>query len=225
MAVTNNIPQMIRPLIALLSLLIVCVIGIADFGTGPGLSLSIFFLIPIAVTVWWCRFWQGVLVAVASAVAWFLADTAFDGFSSHYALPYWNGAARLGFFAVVLVLLSMVRNSKNTLENIVQKRTEKLLIEIEERKRVEAQRESLISELTVAMARLKVLKGLLPICGSCKKIRDDHGYWKNLESFIAEHSEAEFTHGICPDCLSQAYRKLDQLQPDRSEEPAPQRRD
>lgn len=55
-------------------------------------------------------------------------------------------------------------------------------------------------ELHDALTTLKTLKGLLPICASCKKIRDDQGYWNRLEDYIEHHSEAEFTHGICPDC-------------------------
>jgi len=49
------------------------------------------------------------------------------------------------------------------------------------------------------------LKGLLPICSSCKKIRDDKGYWQKVESFISEHTEVEFTHGICPECVRRVY--------------------
>lgn len=56
-----------------------------------------------------------------------------------------------------------------------------------------------------ALARAKILGGLLPICASCKKIRDDRGYWKQLESYIREHSEAEFSHGICPECSERLY--------------------
>ncbi|WP_319521206.1 cache domain-containing protein [uncultured Desulfosarcina sp.] len=60
-----------------------------------------------------------------------------------------------------------------------------------------------------AMAEIKQLKGLLPICSNCKKIRDDSGYWNQIESFIREHSEAEFSHGICPDCVKKLYPYLD----------------
>jgi hypothetical protein len=56
-----------------------------------------------------------------------------------------------------------------------------------------------------ALAQIKVLKGLLPICASCKKIRDDTGYWQQMESYIREHSEVEFSHGICPDCMRKLY--------------------
>jgi PAS domain S-box-containing protein len=65
-----------------------------------------------------------------------------------------------------------------------------------------------ITELKAAQARVKVLDGLLPICASCKKIRDDKGYWNRLESYIHEHSEAHFTHGVCPTCSRKLYPEL-----------------
>lgn len=63
-------------------------------------------------------------------------------------------------------------------------------------------------ELRKALAKIKTLSGLLPICASCKKIRDDQGYWTQLESYISEHSEAEFTHGCCPECMKKLYPEL-----------------
>jgi PAS domain S-box-containing protein len=80
-----------------------------------------------------------------------------------------------------------------------------LAADITDRKIAEAERELLIVELTDALAQIKTLKGLLPICSSCKKIRDDSGYWNTLEKYIMEHSEAEFTHGICPDCIRKYF--------------------
>lgn len=59
-----------------------------------------------------------------------------------------------------------------------------------------------------AMQQVKILSGLLPICSSCKKIRDDKGYWKQIESYLSEHSEAEFSHGVCPDCIKKLYPNL-----------------
>ena len=56
-------------------------------------------------------------------------------------------------------------------------------------------------ELAEALAKIKTLRGLIPICASCKKIRSDKGYWQQLEEYITEHSEADFTHGFCPECL------------------------
>ena len=77
--------------------------------------------------------------------------------------------------------------------------------EILRRKQVEAERERLIQQLKEAMGQLKVLSGMLPICASCKKIRDEKGLWNHLESYIRDHSEAEFTHGICPECTQKLY--------------------
>lgn len=69
----------------------------------------------------------------------------------------------------------------------------------------EKERENLILELTEALSEVKKLSGMLPICASCKKIRDDKGYWNQIESYIGDHSEAEFSHGICPDCAKTLY--------------------
>ena len=69
----------------------------------------------------------------------------------------------------------------------------------------ERERENLILDLTEALSEVKKLSGMLPICASCKKIRDDKGYWNRIESYIGDHSEAEFSHGICPDCSKKLY--------------------
>lgn len=73
------------------------------------------------------------------------------------------------------------------------------------RKTAEQERERLLVELQEALAKVKALSGMLPICASCKKIRDDQGYWQQIEGYIREHSEAEFSHGICPDCAEKLY--------------------
>jgi len=67
------------------------------------------------------------------------------------------------------------------------------------------EKKELSEKLRQALAKVKLLSGLLPICASCKKIRNDEGYWEQLEFYIREHSEAEFTHGICPDCCKKLY--------------------
>jgi AmiR/NasT family two-component response regulator len=61
------------------------------------------------------------------------------------------------------------------------------------------------AELRQAMDEIRTLKGMIPICASCKKIRDDEGYWQDVAVYIRDHSEAEFTHGICPDCARKLY--------------------
>jgi len=74
-----------------------------------------------------------------------------------------------------------------------------------EHKRAEEEREKLIHELQEALAKVKTLSGMLPICASCKKIRDDKGYWNQIEAYIGDHSETEFTHTICPECMKKLY--------------------
>ena len=70
------------------------------------------------------------------------------------------------------------------------------------------ERESLIAQLQKALQEVKTLSGLLPICASCKKIRNDDESWQQIEDYIASHSDADFTHGICPECAHQLYPEL-----------------
>jgi DNA-binding NtrC family response regulator len=76
------------------------------------------------------------------------------------------------------------------------------------RRKAERDREELIVQLQQALSQVKTLRGILPICGRCKKIRNDGGFWSEVEHFVKEHSEAEFSHGFCPDCLR---RELDSI--------------
>jgi PAS domain S-box-containing protein len=88
-----------------------------------------------------------------------------------------------------------LKNHQANLEEMVQERTASL--------------EEVNVELEEALCKLKTLSGLLPICASCKKIRDDSGYWNQIELFIRDHSFAEFSHGICPECARKLYPDLD----------------
>ena len=97
---------------------------------------------------------------------------------------------------------------KNTVGRIIG--ASMIARDINEQKRHQAEREQLIAQLQTALAEVKTLHGLLPICASCKKIRDDHGYWTQVEVYVMDRSDAEFTHGICPDCLQQYRANLPQ---------------
>lgn len=81
--------------------------------------------------------------------------------------------------------------------------------DITEKKRAEAEREKLITQLQDALDNIKTLKGLLPMCAWCKKIRDDSGYWQQVEFYIQRHSDASFTHGMCPECRKQMEKELE----------------
>ncbi len=80
-----------------------------------------------------------------------------------------------------------------------------VLRDITEQKRMERRQQRLIAELQDALNQIRTLTGLLPICAHCHKIRDDGGYWHRVEEYIEQHSEAQFTHGICPECLHELY--------------------
>jgi len=103
-------------------------------------------------------------------------------------------------FSAEVLLSAMELDGKPVLQAVVR--------DITGRKQNEAERNKLILDLQDALANVKSLSGLLPICASCKKIRDDKGYWSQVESYVQKHSDATFTHGICPDCIKKLYPDL-----------------
>ena len=92
----------------------------------------------------------------------------------------WNTIIRLFSFLIIAYATSKIR-----------------FLLVKERETAKALRD--------ALSQIKMLSGLIPICASCKRIRDDKGYWNQLEAYLQEHSEAEFSHGICPDCMKKLY--------------------
>lgn len=108
-----------------------------------------------------------------------------------------TSAALVCILAITVTIYFMSRERKKT--NILLAETNNEL----SRQRDEISKKN--SDLENALSRIKVLSGLLPICASCKKIRDDSGYWKEVEYYISEHSDAVFSHGICPDCIQKYY--------------------
>jgi hypothetical protein len=96
---------------------------------------------------------------------------------------------------VVYLRERSLRRSRAELERLVGERTAELSMRNE--------------ELSSALGKVKRLSGLLPICANCKKLRDDKGYWSELESYLTEHTDAQFSHGICPDCMRTLYPGFD----------------
>lgn len=95
----------------------------------------------------------------------------------------------------------------------LRRTNDQLQTELVERKAAEAARERILRELQRSLAEVKTLQGIIPICAGCKKIRDDRGYWSQVETYIVKHSEAQFSHGMCPDCVKKWYLDLEQMQP------------
>jgi hypothetical protein len=105
----------------------------------------------------------------------------------------------------------LVRNQElnHTLEQRVAERTRELSDKYKERK-------ALIARLEKSLAEVKLLSGFLPICSACKKIRDDSGYWNQIETYISTHSQAQFSHSLCPECLHRLYPGMQEEPKSRS---------
>lgn len=131
--------------------------------------------------------------------------------------PYWKTWwFRLAVLIVVILLVfgffsfrtRSLRAQKNRLDRLVKERTTKLEDEIAVRRKLEEEREKVIDDLTIALNEVKTLQGFIPICANCKKIRDDEGYWKRVEEYLQDHTDAQFTHGICPECREKLLSEL-----------------
>lgn len=137
-------------------------------------------------------------------------------------VPLMSGGRFLGAFEIYYD----ITNEKKQLDRIVSRSSQLLLglafglsivvvillvkenKAFAERKRAEEKQKSLILQLQKALAEVKTLSGMLPICASCKKVRDDKGYWNQIESYLLDHSEAKFSHSICPECAKKLYPDL-----------------
>lgn len=165
------------------ALLLTAVVGTIDFLTGAEIGVGILYLVPIGYVAWFCGRGTGYFMSVVGIVTAVLSDALAGKIYRSLPVEIWNSLVRLGFFIIVTYLLS------------------RLKCDLDERARI-------ISELKKALAEIKTLSGLLPICAWCRRIRDDKGYWKQVEQYVAEHTEAEFTHGICPECLKKMEPEL-----------------
>ena len=113
-----------------------------------------------------------------------------------------------GFSILVKPLAGRILLYSSELEEEVREKTHYLEDEIEVRKKSEREKEIIILDLENALGKIKKLQGLLPICSVCKKIRDDKGYWNSLETYISENSDADFSHGLCPECFEKAKAEM-----------------
>lgn len=111
----------------------------------------------------------------------------------------------LTWFAFFGGFISALRNRLREQNTAIRQANLEIRQEMEERRQAQMEKDKLIVELQQALSRVKTLSGLLPICASCKKIRDDQGYWNQLETYIVNRSDAEFSHSICPDCARKLY--------------------
>ena len=102
-----------------------------------------------------------------------------------------------------LVTATPLLDSKNKTVGVIE-----TFQDITKQKKLEIQNEKLIAKLKESLNKVKILSGFIPICSSCKKIRDDKGFWNQIECYLKDHSDAKFSHGICPDCAKKLYPDL-----------------
>jgi signal transduction histidine kinase len=141
-----------------LGFVFVLLLGIIDYLTGRWISFSIFYLIPISLVAWFLKRRVGILISIISATAWLIADLLSDVNYLNLAIPYWNAAVRLGFFLIVVLFISALRDLKDHLEKKVTERTATLEAEITERNRAEGELKVSREQLRALAARLEHMR-------------------------------------------------------------------
>ncbi|MDD2735477.1 MAG: MASE3 domain-containing protein [Desulfuromonadaceae bacterium] len=137
-----------------------------------------------------------------------ISELAFTFYIDNYGISNFIGHY-FKLFAFLMIYHAIISSGVVEPFNLIFKElkltNDSLQKEVDLRKKTEIERESVIKNLKEALDEIKVLKGILPICMHCKKIRDDSGYWSQLETYIHEHSGVDFSHGICPECMDTHY--------------------
>lgn len=178
------------PIITFIGIVGVALVGFLDFATGYRINLSFFYLAPIVFCTWKRSWRTGASLALASGLVAMLADVLMDKGTEHAIFSYWNALNRLSFFLLTVFMVDRNRT-------------------------LHFRQTKLVGELNAALADVRRLTGLLPMCSWCKKIRSDKGYWQQVEDYLSDHSDARFTHGICPQCDS---RMREMVPPNRADD-------
>lgn len=161
------------------ALIILGAIGWFDYATGYDLHVFAFYFAPVWLIAWQVGLRSGIYMALLAAATWFAADYV-SGHPSSPGIAGWNALMELAACIVMAGIASVVRTQLRA-------------------------REKLNTELFETMAQIKRLEGLLPICAACKQIRNERGEWELVEKYITAHSEAQFSHSVCPECARQLY--------------------
>jgi K+-sensing histidine kinase KdpD len=162
-----------------LAIAVVLILGVLDWFTGYELNFFAFYFLPVSVAAWFFGFIGSVALAILSATVWFGADILTGHTFSSSAHAVWNTMIRLVSFLAIGWSVARVRH-----------------LLTRERKTAEA--------LSRSLSEIKVLETFLPICAQCKRIRNQQGVWQQLEVYIGQHSNTQFSHGYCPECAKKA---------------------
>ncbi len=165
-----------------LSLVYTLALGVVDYITTFELDLFLFYSVPVAITAWVVGRWAAVSAALLAVAVWVVANLLQVNPYSSAFYAAWNTALRSGWILIAALAVSQIRR------------------DLDRERRLNA-------DLATALHEVRELQGLLPICAWCKKIRNDQGYWEQLESYLQRTTRAEFTHGICPACKARLLEK------------------
>ena len=153
--------------------------------------------------------YQTILISLICTI---ISELAFTFYISNYGVSNLVGHY-FKLFSFYLIYKAVIETGIKSPYELIFKElnaaNKNLRIEIDARLQIEKNREEIIEKLQTALSEIKTLSGLLPICSFCKKIRDDKGYWKQIEVYIQDHSDAAFSHSICRDCAKEHYPDLD----------------
>ena len=163
----------------------ILLIGLLDYLTGLELGFFVFYFGPIILAAWWFSTRDTIAIAVLSACIWFAADAYAGHEYTHPAFAVWNTLIR--FTAFLMMGWAVVHN----------------------RKLLEKERKT-SADLARALDEVQVLRGLLPTCAWCKRIKDEEGNWESLESYITHHTDARFSHGMCDSCAQRLLEEAGQ---------------
>lgn len=157
----------------------ILLLGWVDWITGTELNFFVFYFLPVATAAWLLGLGAAVTISILSTTVWFLAnDLAGQTFSTH-RFAVWNTGIRLVSFLSIGYAIARMRQ----------------LLDREQ---------ATSTALQKALSEVKVLEAFLPICAQCKKIRDAQGKWQQIESYISQHSNTQFSHGYCLECAKKA---------------------
>jgi len=159
----------------LFALIILISVAVTDYMTGYELGFFAFYFLPIAFAAWRLGLFAALTTAILSAMVWFWMDALTGHVYRNNVVAVWNTIIRLISFIIIGWGLAWIHD---------------LLLK---------ERDT-TAELRRALAEIKILQGILPICASCKKIRSEQNEWQQMEVYISAHSKAQFSHGLCPEC-------------------------
>lgn len=164
-------------------ILLAFLIGVMDWLTGEEYDFFVFYFVPIALSAWYLGKQSGWAMALLSAVIWPISDILSHRLFSP-TVEMWDEFMRLVSFFIVAVALSKI-------------------------KKVLAAERALTNRLSGAMAEIKQLQGILPMCSFCRKIRDNQDRWVPLEKYLLDYTDAKVSHGLCPACYKKHYGEAD----------------